>query len=88
LRRDGRGGAAGAERKLLYAWTQAGADGRWLARMVYQGGTRCPEPSAMRARPDTAFPVLVYEYAIPAGAADAWWATSASRRPTARAAWS
>jgi Calcineurin-like phosphoesterase len=44
---------------LLYWWTQAGAQGEWLLRTVYDGGTACPAPAAARALPSDSFPVLV-----------------------------
>jgi hypothetical protein len=55
------GGEAG---RLLYWWTQAGADGEWQLRTVYDGGGACPAPAAMRALPDTAFPVLVCQQVV------------------------
>ena len=55
----------------LYHWIQAGARGEWLARMIYAQGTACPAPSSRRAAPDSAFAVVVCEYALPAGAAEA-----------------
>lgn len=44
---------------LLYWWTQAGAQGEWQLRTVYEGGTACPAPAAVRAMPSDSFPVLV-----------------------------
>lgn len=43
----------------LYWWTQAGAQGEWLLRTVYPGGTTCPAPASVRAMPSDSFPVLV-----------------------------
>lgn len=53
-------GEAGAQqRTLLYWWTQAGAQGEWLLRTVYDGGAACPAPASVRALPSDSFPVLV-----------------------------
>jgi hypothetical protein len=43
----------------LYWWTQAGAQGEWLLRTIYESGTTCPAPAAVRALPSDSFPVLV-----------------------------
>ncbi|HYJ81004.1 MAG TPA: metallophosphoesterase, partial [Longimicrobiaceae bacterium] len=49
---------------LLHHWSQAGARGEWQLRTVYAGGTACPAPSAVRALPDSAFPVLVCQQVL------------------------
>lgn len=53
------GPAHGQQGRLLYWWTQAGAEGEWLFRTVYDGGTACPRPATLRAAPSDSFPVLV-----------------------------
>ncbi len=53
-------GSAGAQQgTLLYWWTQAGAEGEWLFRTVYESGGSCPAPASVRALPSDSFPVLV-----------------------------
>jgi len=53
-------GEAGAQRgTLLYWWSQAGAQGEWLLRTVYEGGGSCPASASVRALPSDSFPVLV-----------------------------
>jgi len=54
----------GQQGTLLYWWTQAGAEGQWLLRTVYDGGTSCPAPAAVRALPSGAFPVLVCQQTL------------------------
>lgn len=53
------GSARAQQGMLLYWWTQAGAEGEWQLRTVYQGGTVCPAPASVRAMPSDSFPVLV-----------------------------
>lgn len=53
------GPARAQQGTLLYWWTQAGAQGEWLLRTVYNGGRTCPAPAAVRAMPSDSFPVLV-----------------------------
>lgn len=53
------GSARAQQGTLLYWWTQAGAQGEWQLRTVYDGGTACPAPSTVRAMPSDSFPVLV-----------------------------
>lgn len=53
------GPAAAQQGTLLYWWSQAGAHGEWLLRTVYDSGTSCPAPAAVRALPSDSFPVLV-----------------------------
>ncbi|HYR10612.1 MAG TPA: metallophosphoesterase [Longimicrobium sp.] len=53
------GPARAQQGTLLYWWTQAGAQGEWLLRTVYNGGTACPAPARVRAMPSDSFPVLV-----------------------------
>lgn len=50
--------------RVLYQWIQAGARGEWQMRWIYDGGTACPAPAAVRALPDSAFPVLVCQQVI------------------------
>lgn len=53
------GPARAQQGTLLYWWTQAGTQGEWLLRTVYNGGTACPAPARVRAMPSDSFPVLV-----------------------------
>jgi Calcineurin-like phosphoesterase len=53
------GSAQAQQGRLLYWWTQAGAQGEWLFRTVYSGGGSCPAPASVRALPSDSFPVLV-----------------------------
>lgn len=53
------GPARAQQGTLLYWWTQAGAQGEWQLRTVYQGATACPTPARARAMPSDSFPVLV-----------------------------
>lgn len=53
------GPARAQQGTLLYWWTQAGAQGEWLLRTVYDGGRACPAPASVRALPSDSFPVLV-----------------------------
>ena len=53
------GPARAQQGTLLYWWTQAGAQGEWQLRTVYESGTACPRPAAVRALPSDSFPVLV-----------------------------
>lgn len=59
-------GAAKAEGQgtPLYHWVQAGAGGDWLLRTVYEDGTACPAPAAVRALPSSDFPVLVCQQTL------------------------
>lgn len=50
---------ARAQGTPLYWWTQAGAQGEWLLRTVYEDATSCPAPASVRAMPSDSFPVLV-----------------------------
>lgn len=60
-------GSAAAQRgTLLYWWTQAGAQGEWLLRTVYESGTSCPAPASVRAMPSDSFPVLVCQQRLDA----------------------
>jgi hypothetical protein len=56
--------AAAQQGALLYWWTQAGAQGEWLFRTVYNGGKSCPAPAAVRAMPSDSFPVLVCQQTL------------------------
>ncbi|HEX6370083.1 MAG TPA: metallophosphoesterase [Longimicrobium sp.] len=51
---------------LLYWWTQAGAQGEWLLRTVYEDATACPATAAVRAMPSDSFPVLVCQQRLDA----------------------
>lgn len=51
---------------LLYWWTQAGAQGEWLLRTVYDGGSTCPAPASVRAMPSDSFPVLLCQQRLDA----------------------
>lgn len=53
--------------RVLYQWTQAGANGDWQMRWIHDGGTACPAPAMVRALPDSAFPVLVCQQVIADG---------------------
>jgi hypothetical protein len=53
------GPARAQQGTLLYWWTQAGAQGEWQLRTVYNGGSACPAPAQVRAMPSDSFPVLV-----------------------------
>ena len=57
-------GAAAAQQTPLYHWTQAGANGEWLLRAVYDKATSCPAPARVRALPSDAFPVLVCQQTL------------------------
>ena len=50
----------------LYWWTQAGAQGEWLLRTIYPGGTTCPAPATVRAAPSDSFPVLLCQQRLDA----------------------
>ncbi|HEU4457043.1 MAG TPA: metallophosphoesterase [Longimicrobium sp.] len=46
----------------LYHWVQAGAEGEWQLRAIYEAGTPCPAPATRRILPDSVaarFPVVV-----------------------------
>jgi hypothetical protein len=58
--------AHGQRGTLLYWWTQAGAQGEWQLRTIYQTGTSCPAPAAVRALPSDSFPVLVCQQRLDA----------------------
>jgi hypothetical protein len=60
------GPARAQQGTLLYWWTQAGAQGEWLLRTVYEDGTSCPAPAAVRALPSDSFPVLVCQQRLDA----------------------
>ncbi len=60
------GGAEAQGRTPLYWWTQAGAQGEWLFRTVYDGGSTCPAPASVRALPSDSFPVLICQQRLAA----------------------
>jgi hypothetical protein len=60
------GPAQAQQGTLLYWWTQAGAQGEWQLRTVYESGTACPAPAAVRALPSDSFPVLVCQQRLDA----------------------
>jgi hypothetical protein len=59
-------GAAKAEGQgtPLYYWVQAGAQGEWQFRSVYEGSVACPAPAAVRSAYSASFPVTVCQQAL------------------------
>lgn len=48
----------------LYYWVQAGAQGEWQFRSVYEGSVACPAPATVRAPASDNFPVTVCQQTL------------------------
>lgn len=57
-------GNARAQQAPLYWWVQAGAQGEWQLRSVWEPGASCPAPATVRSAPSTDFPVVVCQQTL------------------------
>lgn len=57
-------GGARAQQAPLYWWVQAGAQGEWQLRSVWEPDAACPPGATVRADSSAAFPVLVCQQTL------------------------